>query len=222
MTTTDNTRRRRRWVVPGLGWQAGLVLAMIVVLLGLTALVGRPLLDVPTLSGAVRLPWWLLAVGFAATEACVLHIQIKREAQTISISELPLVLGLFFASPVQLLAGRLVGTAAILVFYRRSSPLKTVWNLAAVTLQTAVAVTVFHLIAGAHAPTHPLTWVAAFAGTMAANSVSSLALALVVSIYEGGLSPLALARAVVTGEQAAPLVITFSLIAVGALTLSPS
>src|SRR3954471_16364764 len=150
MTTTDNTRRRRRWVVPGLGWQAGLVLAMIVVLLVLTALVGRPLLDVPTLSGAVRVPWWLLALGFAATEACVLHIQIKREAQTVSISELPLVLGLFFASPLHLLVGRLVGSAAILVVHRRSSVLKTLWNLASVSLQTAVAVAVFRLVTASH------------------------------------------------------------------------
>src|SRR3954465_10875389 len=160
MTTTDNTRRRRRWVVPGLGWQAGLVLAMIVVLLGLTALVGRPLLDAPTLSGAVRLPWWLLAVGFAATEACVLHIQIKREAQTVSISELPLVLGLFFASPLHLLVGRLVGSAAILLFHRRSAPLKTAFNLALVCAETSLALVVFRAVAGLGGP-GPVAWLGA-------------------------------------------------------------
>jgi diguanylate cyclase (GGDEF)-like protein len=221
MTITDNTGHRRRWVVPCLGWQAGLVLAMTVVLLCLATLVGRPLLDVPALAGALRLPWWLLAAGFAATEACVLHIQIKREAQTVSTSEFPLVLGLFFASPLALLVGRLVGSAAILLFHRRSSPLKTVWNLASLSLQTAVAATLFHFISAGHGVTHPLTWLAAYAGPMVANWVSSVALALVVAVYEGELSPLALARSVVTGEQYAPLVITFGLIAVGSLTFSP-
>jgi diguanylate cyclase (GGDEF)-like protein len=202
--------------------ETGLVVLMTVVQFALAGLLGDAVLRAPAPYSSIPLPWWALGLGFAATEACVLHIQINREAQTISISELPLLLGLFFASPLQLLAGRLVGTAAILVFYRRSSPLKTAWNLAAMSLQTAVSVAVFHLIADGHPPNHPLTWLAAYAGPMAANSVTSVSLALVVAVYEGGLCPRALGRAVVTGEQAAPLVVTFGLIAVGALTSSPS
>jgi diguanylate cyclase (GGDEF)-like protein len=216
---------RRSWVRPladRLDRRSALVVLMTAAQLALAALAGHGVFGQPPLFASIPLPWWGLAVGFAATEACVLHIQVNREAQTISISELPLVLGLFFASPVQLLVGRLVGTAAILIFYRRSSPLKTAWNLAALSLQSAVAVAVFHLLAEGHPVTHPLTWVAAFAGSLAANSVSSLALELVVSVYEGGLSPVTLARAVVTGEQAALLVITFAVVAVGALTCSPS
>src|SRR4051812_18972023 len=221
METTNGIPAPRRWVLPRPDRQSGWVLAMSAALAGLALVPGWPLLLAPALNSAVQLPWWLLAAGFAATEACVLHIQIKREAQTVSISELPLVLGLFFASPLDLLVGRLVGSAAILLFYRRSSPLKTAWNLASVSLQTAVAVALFHHISAGHGVTHPLTWIAAYAGPMAANWVSSVALALVVAVYEGGLSPLALARAVVTGEQYAPVVITFGLIAVGSLTFSP-
>ena len=40
----------------------------------------------------LRIPWWLLALMFAATEIWVFHVQVGREAQSISISEIPLVL----------------------------------------------------------------------------------------------------------------------------------
>src|SRR5947209_1469036 len=150
MQTTITMPTLRRWVVPRPDREAAWVLAMSAVLAALTLVTGWPFLGTPALNGAVHLPWWLLAAGFAATEACVLHIQVKREAQTVSISELPLVLGLFFASPTQLLIGRLVGSAAILVFHRRSSVLKTVWNLASVSLQTAVAVAVFRAVGTGH------------------------------------------------------------------------
>jgi diguanylate cyclase (GGDEF)-like protein len=215
-TAASRRRPRRR-----INRESALVLAMAVVLALLAVVTGRPWLDAAAPGTALHLPWWLLAGGFAATEACVLHIQMKREATTVSISELPLVLGLFFASPVQLLLGRLVGSAAILLFHRRSSPLKTAWNLSSVALQTAVAVAVFHAVGSGHGAAHPLTWLAAYAGPVAANWVSSVAVSLVVAVYEGGLSPLGVIRSTVTGEQAAPLVITVGLVSVGALTASP-
>src|SRR3954451_22418403 len=99
---------------------------MTIALAALAAAVGRPFSDAAVLAEGLRLPWWLLAVGFAATEACVLHIQVKREAQTVSVRELPLVLGLLFATHSALPVGRLVGSLAILLVQRRSSPLKTV------------------------------------------------------------------------------------------------
>ncbi|MDT7547143.1 MAG: hypothetical protein QOE99_3253, partial [Actinomycetota bacterium] len=52
-----------------------------------------PLLTTPAL------PWGVLIVLFAVAESSVLHIQLRREARTVSLSEIPLVLGLFLASP---------------------------------------------------------------------------------------------------------------------------
>jgi diguanylate cyclase (GGDEF)-like protein len=222
MTTTTSTPAPRRWALPRLDRAAGWVLAMSVALAALGSAVGWHLLAAPALDDAVRLPWWLLAAGFAATEACVLHIQVKREAQTVSISELPLVLGLFFASPVQLLIGRLVGSAAILVFHRRSSVLKTVWNLASVTLQTAVAVAVFRLIGAGHDHSDPMTWLGAYAGPIAANCLAIVAVAGVVAVYDGDLRLREVLRDMVTGDPAAPAVVTLGLVAVTSLSAAPS
>jgi diguanylate cyclase (GGDEF)-like protein len=221
MTTTDDTAVRRRSTLPRPDRQSGLVVAMTVALAGLAVLVGLPFVSAPATSDTLELPWWLLAACFAATEACVLHIQTKREAQTVSISELALVLGLFYAQPLDLLMGHLIGSAAILVLHRRSSALKTVWNLGALGLQVAVAVALFHLVAGGHGETHWLAWSGAYAGCLGANRVSVLSVSLVMAVYDGGLRTTQVLRDVVTGDPASPVVITLGLVAVTSLAAAP-
>jgi diguanylate cyclase (GGDEF)-like protein len=188
-----------------------LVVAMAVVMAGLAALLCWRVL--PPASADPDLPWWVLAVAFVATDACARHVQVRREGESIGISELPLVLGLFFAGPVHLLVGRLVGMALVGLFYRRSPALKTAWNLALVALQCTVAAWVFELLGGAHGVTHLLGWLGAFAGPLAANALGTVALAVVVGIHDGGIDVRRTARALVTDEVAAPIVITFALLA---------
>ncbi|MDP9391480.1 MAG: hypothetical protein M3P89_08870, partial [Actinomycetota bacterium] len=68
------------------------VLSVMAALLGIAVVLGRDfLLDGPLLPSPT-LPWWVLALAFAATESSVLHIQRSRQARSVSISELPLVL----------------------------------------------------------------------------------------------------------------------------------
>ena len=87
------------------------VLALVAGLVGIAAVLVVPLLSRGPFLPTPTLPWWVLALAFAAAETSVLHIQRGREARSVSMSELPLVLGLFFASPVALLVGRVVGGA---------------------------------------------------------------------------------------------------------------
>ena len=58
--------------------------------------------------------WLLLAVLFGVAEVCVLHVQMRGGARTVSLSEAPLVLGLFFTVPSGLALARLLGP--LLVF----------------------------------------------------------------------------------------------------------
>jgi diguanylate cyclase (GGDEF)-like protein len=198
-----------------------IVLLMALAQAALAALVGHHLLGVAPLDRSVGLPWWALALGFTATEAFVFHVQFKREAQTISTSELPLVLGLFFATPLQLLVGRLIGSAVICLFHRRSSMLKTSWNLAFVGLHTVVALLLFRLLAVGAGTGSPLQWVGAYAGALVANSVGVVALALVVGVYDGELRLRRLGRDMLTGDPGAPIVVTVALVAVTCLQTSP-
>src|SRR5437870_54905 len=47
-------------------------------------------------------PWWALALLFYVAEANVVHLHFRREAHTLSLNEIPIVIGLFFTPPEQL------------------------------------------------------------------------------------------------------------------------
>src|SRR4051794_21240769 len=78
--------------------QATTVSVLIAPLLVLAAVLAPLHLTDPAYLPPVQIPWWGVALAFAATETFVLRIQARRETQTISFSEFPLVLGLFFAT----------------------------------------------------------------------------------------------------------------------------
>ncbi|SDP16209.1 diguanylate cyclase (GGDEF) domain-containing protein [Klenkia soli] len=204
---------------PAVDHRSVVVVLQGVALLALASVAGAHLLHAGPVVDVVPLPWWVLAVAFAATEACVLHVQTAREARTVSVSELPLVLGLFFASPVDLLLGRLLGSAAVFTWQRRS-PLKTGWNLALISAQTALTTTVFHLLADL-APGHaPLAWLGAFAGAFAAHALGSVALAAVIAVYERDLDLRGLLRDIAVGDPTAPVVVTVALVVATSLQAS--
>jgi hypothetical protein len=57
--------------------------------------------------------------GLRVDRAVVLHLQIRHEARSVSLSEVPLVLALFFAPPEVVLLARLAGCFPVWVLYRR-------------------------------------------------------------------------------------------------------
>src|SRR4051794_13037958 len=66
----------------------------------------------------INLQWWMLAPLFAASEVFVIHYQLRRQQYSFTLSELPLVLGIFFASWPAIVVARLVGGAFALRFVR--------------------------------------------------------------------------------------------------------
>jgi hypothetical protein len=126
----------------------------------------------PHLHGATgehRLPWWVFALAFAGAEIAVFHVELRREAHTFTLAEVPLVIGLFFAGPAGLIVGRMLAEAVILGFKERLPPRKLALNLAAFLGECAVALGVFHLTPGTRALERPLSWVIAFAAVVAAE-----------------------------------------------------
>src|SRR5947209_14808522 len=87
---------------------------------------------------------------FAITEAVVLHVQLRRETQAISLSEIPLVLALLYVTPVTLLWTRLAGSSLVLVGYRRQPRLKLVYNLTMQAAEVSVAEWLFHWVGDPH------------------------------------------------------------------------
>src|SRR5205814_1509294 len=74
-----------------------------IVLLGLATVVFRFWVDNTSLPGALHAPWWALALGFGAAEVFVIHLEFRRDTHSISLSEIPIVMGLFFGSPAALI-----------------------------------------------------------------------------------------------------------------------
>ena len=116
---------------------------------GLLALAGwliPGLVDLPPYLSHVALPWWAMALAFAATDVFVLNVQARRETQTISLSEIPLVLGLYFAAPLALIVRTGPGLGRAMIGYRRSPPLKITVNLALILSETALAIALFRAL----------------------------------------------------------------------------
>jgi diguanylate cyclase (GGDEF)-like protein len=139
-----------------------------------------------------HLHWLLLATLSAAAELVVLHIQVRREAQAISLSEVPQVVGLFLATPVSFLIGRVAGVLAVCVLHRRQAPLKLAYNGVQIALESAVALLVFRVVLDAVGTGDPARWLAVFAATGAVGAVSALSTTAIVALAEGTLDPRAL------------------------------
>ena len=84
--------------------------------------------DLVPYEAEISLPWWALAAGFACTELFVIHAHVRGSAHSLSLSELPLVLGLLLAAPGDLMLARVAGTAVVLVCTRGQSPTRRLFN----------------------------------------------------------------------------------------------
>jgi signal transduction histidine kinase len=131
-------------------------------------------IDQAALLKSPALPWWGLALGFYIAELAVVHLRFGKDAHSFSMSEIPLVLGLFFAAPLDLAAGQLLGLAAVYAIHRRLPPIKFAFNFAQFTLQSALAITVFRGIVALGEPLGIAGWIAAVAATLAATICADL------------------------------------------------
>ncbi|MCL6537872.1 MAG: EAL domain-containing protein [Acidothermus sp.] len=137
-----------------------------------------------TTLAAFHLPWYALALLFYLAETCLVHLHFRRGAHSFSMSEVPLVLGLLFATPRELVLSQFIGCALALAVQRRQSLVKVTFNLANFALTSAVAVAVVHaLLPG---PTHIgiRAWGAVAVATVAGTSLGCLNVSLAIFLSE--------------------------------------
>ena len=139
----------------------------------------------PAPIASVAAPWWGLALVFFLAEAYVVHVQFRREAHTISLSEVGLVLGLYLLSPAGLLVATLTGAAAALVLVRRQRAAKLVFNLAQLALTTSVALIVFRFVAGLGDPFGPVGWAGVVLAAVAACLTGAVLVTFAIALAEG-------------------------------------
>src|SRR5438270_13977035 len=130
-----------------------------------------------------HVPWLLVAAAFYLAEANVVHVYRRGDAHTFSLSEVPLVVGLFFLSPAGLVAACLAGAGTALVLHRRQRPTKLCFNLAHFALSAVLAELVFHALlttqpkdigAGASLPLRAAAFLSATVGAAAVQTVIAI------------------------------------------------
>src|SRR4051794_18411930 len=146
----------------------------------LFVIVVRSLSGAPT---ALNLPWVLWAAAFAAGEVLVVHWQWKRDAHSFSMGDLVLAVGLFLATPVQLVTAMALGAGAALLLHRRQTGVKLVFNMAEYALGSSVALIVFHGLSGVLGS--DLDWLAALIAVLAATLTADAAIFGIMVILEG-------------------------------------
>jgi diguanylate cyclase (GGDEF)-like protein len=114
--------------------------------------------------------------------ASAITLQFRRQGHTLSMTEVPVAIGLFALSPVALVVAKAAGHA--LDGVRRRLPLhKAVFNVSLVVFQVPTAVLVFRAAAG-DGVLGPRGWLAAGAAVLTANFISAVAIFAVIGLTQ--------------------------------------
>ena len=164
-------RAQRR---PPAAWPVWLLTAAV---LGLAATLWSVAGPFPTdVPGPLHLPWWTLLPLVVAAQAGVVHFQVRRQAQTVTLCHLPIVLGLVCCGPAGFVLARAGGGAVGMALLRGQRGLKLGLNTAAYTLEAVTAVALLHALRGWPLP--PAVYVVMVAADLTSFAVVSCAIAL--------------------------------------------
>ncbi|MEA2623578.1 MAG: hypothetical protein QOH61_2488, partial [Chloroflexota bacterium] len=130
-------------------------------------------------------PWWLIAGIFAVAEIFVIEFTLRNDTHSFTLSELPLVIGLFVLPPEQLVLAQIVGAGGALLLQSPRSPQKLAFNIANFTFGTSVAYLVFRSIISTADPLGPSGWVAGFAAAFVSDTLATLLVVAAISLSEG-------------------------------------
>jgi diguanylate cyclase (GGDEF)-like protein len=161
-----------------------------------------------------HLPWPMLAALFAASVGLRIHLQFRREVHSVTLMELPLVLGLHFVDPVGMVLARLAGSLPALVVHSRQRGSKLLFNLALFALEACVAALVFSWLLAGRAPVGMVGLAATFGAVVATDLLSAALVMAAISLQEGTLDHAATRQALASGAVAAVSNTSLALIAV--------
>ncbi|HEY3073083.1 MAG TPA: EAL domain-containing protein [Candidatus Limnocylindrales bacterium] len=157
--------------------------AVFALILGTLGVVGYAeiVVHLSPIEAPLTVPWPVLAVAFFLAESKVIVVAFRQETHSFSLSELPAVVGLFFVDPpsyvVAMVAGTLVG-----LLLARQPVIKILFNICQYLLGAIVLIAVFRAFAPVSGTPGPLSWVAAFAATVASSVIGATAIATVITM----------------------------------------
>jgi signal transduction histidine kinase len=177
--------------------------------------------SLPDNARSIDLRWYALAPLFAIAELAVVHFRFRRDAHSFSLSDVPMVLGMFLASTGDLVAAVVVGNLFALVVVRRQRGLKLWFNVVGFASQALVAHAVFKLIVGEADPIGAAGWIGAFAGTWAAFAVADALVTGAIRLSGGVVKPNELGAVIVFGLIAGSINAGLALLLITIFLLHP-
>jgi diguanylate cyclase (GGDEF)-like protein len=169
-----------------------------------------------------QIPWWVLIPLFCAAEVFVVHIQFRRDAQSFSLSELPLVVGFFFAPPLVVVLSMVAGTALALSIHRRQSPLKLAFNLANFTVANSVAAVLFVSLVNRNDPLSTISFLGVLVAILAAGVLQSMVILTAISFSEGRVDRAGIASTFGFAQAATVVNTCLALLGVRLVWMNPS
>jgi diguanylate cyclase (GGDEF)-like protein len=176
-TSPESARRASFAGAPGI-W--GLTAALWAIAAALFMVVVR---DLPGRPMSFHIPLLAMVALFYVLEANAVHLRAGGDARSFTLSEIPLVIGLFVLTPSDLVLARLIG-AMLALAQRDQQPIKLAFNLGFFALETNLAAILFEALWGAPRGLEPLGWGAAFLTVAITNFLGSLVLAVVISMSQ--------------------------------------
>jgi diguanylate cyclase (GGDEF)-like protein len=152
--------------------------------------IGAALVQITVLGGhAWSYPYDVVMTGVllamsVASEGLAVHVRVRRGGHAVSLSEIPVVLGLIFAGPLVLLASRVVGGGAGLILLRRQRGTKLAFNVAMLGLHTTVGAAVFHALAGGPGALGPREWFAAYTAMVVVEVLGSMLITAAIALHD--------------------------------------
>ena len=134
------------------------------------------------------MPAWVVAAIAIGAAFMVFDVEFRSEVYTFTFSEIVLVLGLFFATPLGLVVGRLGGEFLFLTVRERQPLRKLVLNLSAFFAETVVLLTVQQALLGEMNVLQPASWLVALVAVVAAEIVGFAVVATAVKWHGGPLT----------------------------------
>ena len=167
---------------------AAVKVGILTAVLALIALAAQPfwLIDLCPVTGTGLIRLVAIGLLFAAAEKFVVTFPVRRGSHTISLSEIPLVLGLVLLPAPLLVAVRVAGGFAGLAGFRRQRGGKLAFNTALYAVQATAANAVFHLVTGSADPLSPAGWIGAYASTFLTDVISIVLISAVIGLHDDG------------------------------------
>jgi diguanylate cyclase (GGDEF)-like protein len=133
----------------------------------------------------IHLPAWWLFLLFLIALSAPLHFVFRRQPWSVQLADVPLVLGLFFVSPFQVVLVRCLAVLFAYIVVRRQPLIRVLYNVSATAVHTVLVIAVFRLLWHASEGVHVSAWPATFSAVVVDAVASVLLVMVVVYLSEG-------------------------------------